>query len=330
MPGDDIRVVGRSSNVIETGPSRSAQHADPDRPPVSESRGRVVMIVDNSIEGDSRVQKAAATVADAGWEVLLLGRAPKASTGDEFRVGRASARRVPVPYTLHAHPIRHPSGWRWPLAYRSNEQRLYAARKIQVQGTELRFRRAGARLAREQEAVGWLGKQASRAEILGLLASRAIRIRWHRLRSWQFVKARDRRISPRGPVDGLVTVFWRVLKGKRCWQKLEPLLLDYENAFAPIIEQFNPDVIHAHDFRMVGIGVRAATRLRARGIDVKCIYDAHEFLPGVPARTHRWQLANTAYESEYAPQADAIITVSPRIAELLMVRHGLTDRKSVV
>lgn len=34
---------------------------------------RVVMLVDNAVEGDSRVQKAARSAADAGWDVTLIG-----------------------------------------------------------------------------------------------------------------------------------------------------------------------------------------------------------------------------------------------------------------
>ena len=35
--------------------------------------GRVVMLVDNGVEGDSRVQKTARSAAEAGWDVTLLG-----------------------------------------------------------------------------------------------------------------------------------------------------------------------------------------------------------------------------------------------------------------
>ena len=39
-------------------------------------RGRVVMLVDNEVTGDSRVQKTARSAAEAGWDVTLLGCAP--------------------------------------------------------------------------------------------------------------------------------------------------------------------------------------------------------------------------------------------------------------
>ena len=41
--------------------------------------GRVVMLVDNGVDGDSRVQKAARSAAEAGWDVTLLGCS---TTGD--------------------------------------------------------------------------------------------------------------------------------------------------------------------------------------------------------------------------------------------------------
>ncbi|MET8065620.1 hypothetical protein ABZS65_18535, partial [Micromonospora sp. NPDC005313] len=34
---------------------------------------RVVMLVDNAVDCDSRVQKAARSAADAGWHVTLIG-----------------------------------------------------------------------------------------------------------------------------------------------------------------------------------------------------------------------------------------------------------------
>ena len=53
--------------------------------------------------------------------------------------------------------------------------------------------------------------------------------------------------------------------------------------------------------------------LRARaGRDLKLVWDAHEFLPGVrPWRDNsRWHARPPAHEREYAPYADAVITVS--------------------
>ncbi|MFD0595627.1 hypothetical protein ACFQZ4_27640 [Catellatospora coxensis] len=59
-------------------------------------RGRVVMLVDNGVKGDSRVQKQARSAADAGWEVVLLGVAPGLKTVT-WKLGEADVRLVPMP-----------------------------------------------------------------------------------------------------------------------------------------------------------------------------------------------------------------------------------------
>ena len=73
-------------------------------------------------------------------------------------------------------------------------------------------------------------------------------------------------------------------------------------------------------------------RARAKGRDPKLVWDAHEFLPGIkPWNTDpRWHLAQMAHEREYAPYADAVITVSDALADLLVTEHGLKARPTVV
>lgn len=62
-------------------------------------RGRVVMLVDNAVNGDSRVQKAARSMADAGWDVVLLGQSPDRDR-HRWTIGAAEVRLVPVVMTL--------------------------------------------------------------------------------------------------------------------------------------------------------------------------------------------------------------------------------------
>ena len=99
-----------------------------------------------------------------------------------------------------------------------------------------------------------------------------------------------------------------------------------------MIDQLKPDIIHANDFRMLGVGARATLRARAKGRDVRLVWDAHEFLPGIrPWNLHpRSHIAQQAYEREYARHADAVITVSDALADLLITTHGLTTRPTVV
>ncbi len=145
--------------------------------------------------------------------------------------------------------------------------------------------------------------------------------------------SRPRRVPPgarllRRPIDRLRVRYWRRRLGDRSWRRLEPGLWNYERAFGPVIDELAPDLIHAHDFRMLGVGARAA----GRGRDGKIVWDAHQYLPGAAPRRDnaRWLPAHLAYEREYLPAADAVVTVSDALAGMLQADHGLADRPTVV
>ncbi|OEV24508.1 glycosyl transferase family 1, partial [Streptomyces nanshensis] len=105
-----------------------------------------------------------------------------------------------------------------------------------------------------------------------------------------------------------------------------------ELAYGRVVDELRPDLIHAHDFRMLGVGARAKVRAAAAGRPVKLVWDAHEYLPGVRPWQHdvRWLPAHLAHEREYAPCADAAITVSGTLAALLREAHGLAEEPAVV
>jgi glycosyltransferase involved in cell wall biosynthesis len=215
------------------------------------ARGRIVMLVDNGVDGDSRVQKTARSAADHGWDVTLLGVSP---TGREERwtLGAADVRLLPM---------------------------------------------GGGGSAVRQRLVargGWAVKAARRA---------------------------------RRPVEHLQVWFWRARLGDRAWRRLEPGLWNYERAFGPVIDELKPDLIHAHDFRMLGVGARA----KQRSGKLKLVWDAHEFLPGARPRRNnaRWLPAHLAYEREYVPSADAVVTVSDTLAGLLQREHHLAVTPTV-
>jgi glycosyltransferase involved in cell wall biosynthesis len=215
-------------------------------------RGRIVMLVDNGVDGDSRVQKTARSAADAGWDVTLLGVSP---TGREerWKLGEAEVRLLPM------------GGGGGGL-----KQRLVSRGGLVVKL---------ARLARR-------------------------------------------------PVEHAQVWFWRALRGDRAWRELEPGLWNYERAFGPVIDDLKPDLIHAHDFRMLGVGARA----KQRSGELKLVWDAHEFLPGARPRRNnaRWLPAHLAYEREYVPYADAVVTVSDTLAALLQKEHHLAVTPTVV
>ncbi|GAA1400890.1 glycosyltransferase family 4 protein [Catellatospora coxensis] len=219
-------------------------------------RGRVVMLVDNAVNGDSRVQKTARSAAEAGWDTTLLGLSPD-HEAREWMIGGARVRLLP--------------------------------------GS-----------ARARGAAGGLRRR------------------------WQELPPSVRRV--RRPADWVITRYWMQRMGDRAWRKLEPGLIGFDNKFGPVIDELQPDIIHAHDFRMIGVGARAAARARHHGRDVKLIWDAHEYLPGVrPWRdNYRWQPAHLAYEREYARYADKVITVSDELARMLQHDHKLAELPAVV
>ena len=136
----------------------------------------------------------------------------------------------------------------------------------------------------------------------------------------------------RRPIERAQVAFWRAATGDRAWRWLEPGLWNYERALGPVIDELTPDLIHAHDFRMLGVGARAKLRGQAAGRPVRLVWDAHELLAGLrPRRDNaRWLPAHIAYEREYARFADAVITVSEALADLLGREHRLADRPVVV
>lgn len=293
------------------------------------TRGRVVMLVDNGVEGDSRVQKAARSAAEAGWEVILLGRSP---VGQEqsWRLGRAEVRllAMPDPLARRRHEFRRV--WRrGPLAYPPNGVAAHRAQSVRAWQTDLRIREAQLALAARagRPAPAWR-RQALRAE---RLAARALR-GWVSFRYWQLARGQKARRKLDGPIDRLYTWFWEAVRGDGAWRRLEPGLWDWELAYGPVIDELAPDLIHANDYKMLGVGARATIRARAAGRPIKLVWDAHEFLPGLnPALNKgRWLRAQCAHEREYAPYADAVVTVSESLAELLQRQHRLSERPAVV
>ncbi|WP_377269133.1 glycosyltransferase family 4 protein [Peterkaempfera sp. SMS 1(5)a] len=271
--------------------------------------GRVVMLVANGVEGDSRVQKVAWSMAAAGWDVTLLGRAPGAEPL-EYRLGGATVLLVPVGAAV--------SGYE---RGRGAPMRLARARRPAY---------AGARAA----VARWDALDAPRSRRLDLAA---------RMRA--LLAARpllDRLLLPLGAgrVAGPLRMAADGLRGtvdrNGGWRSLNPWFRDLELSFAPVLAELRPELIHAHDFHTVGIGARAAARLGTPGRPVRWLYDAHEYLAGIEV-PGRWDLRGRlrrrmllGVEREYIRRADAVVTVSAAIAERLQADHGLARRPRVV
>lgn len=299
--------------------------------PPRQTRGRVVMLVDNNVNRDSRVQKEARSAAERGWDVTLLGR--KAGAGPvRWRLGRAKVQLIDVAIALNKrrHLLRD-GRQRSPLAYSRPEIASYRSQQIRARGADLAVKRAIARIHAAEDAEV-IAQRIRKASVLLQRLELAVLRRWVDLRATKTRELDDRRRTMDAPLDRSTTKFWVKAMGDRSWRRLDPSLWEWELAYGPVIDRLKPDIIHANDFRMLGVGARAVLRARGWGGDIKLVWDAHEFLPGIkPWSSHpRWHLAQRAHEREYAQYADAVITVSEQLAELLMREHGLTTKPTVV
>ena len=278
------------------------------------------MLVDNGVNGDSRVQKEARSAAEAGWDVTLLGLSPDREE-HAWTLGPAKVRLLPMPTSLAKRPHEFRRHWIIaPLAYPPTGVGARREQAVRAWKADLRVRRAG-----KPDGVSGLGLDAQ------WFAARALG-RWVSIRRRQAKKWRRVRKQLTTPSDRLYTWFWQKALGDRSWRRIEPSLWDWELAFGPVVDKLQPDLIHVNDFRMIGVGARAKIRAKARGRDVKLVWDAHEFLAGMhPWKENaRWRPGHIAHEREYVPYVDAAVTVSEDVAGLLQQAHGLADRPVVV
>ncbi|HUR14215.1 MAG TPA: glycosyltransferase family 4 protein [Mycobacteriales bacterium] len=286
------------------------------------ARRKVVMIVDNSVDGDSRVQKVARSAAAGGWDVVLVGRS-RSGQVETYELGEAQVRRVPVAMTLLGHRLRAPRRrWRWPLAYPHRDEAAYRARRLDALKLRVNERRAAQKL----RGASLPQRVLSKLLVLRIRAG----VLLHKVRNDQFRRASDSHREPDGRIAQLRARLVTALRPRSAWRRLDPLLEDYPLVYEPLLHELRPDLVHAHDFRMVGIAARVAEQRRSKGHRCAAVYDAHEFLPGVRYRSKGWHLGNEAHEATYAPRCDAVVTVSPRLAQMLQARHGLAELPTVV
>jgi glycogen(starch) synthase len=297
---------------------------------VNDPRPRIVMLVNNAVRVDSRVQKQARSIAGLGWDVTLLGTSPDKRTY-EGTLGEAQVLLLPLVAGLHQRPHEFRGAWlRDPLAYPPGPKAHWMHQYMQAQRAEVGAAKAeytvlGRELAPLPRARKWAALQARRTRF-------KLRSKWVGLRHRRSEALRRKRKAMDSPLDRLTTRFWLAAMGDRAWRRLDPDLWRYELAFGKAIDRIDPDIIHANDFPVLGVAARAKLRARARGRDVALVWDAHEYLPGIrPWRLHpRWHQAQIAHEREYAPHADAVVTVSAALGEWLRRDYGLSEPPAVV
>jgi glycosyltransferase involved in cell wall biosynthesis len=281
---------------------------------------KVLMIVDNGIIGDSRVQKCAKSVSDFGNEVLLLGRDlgnPELPTD----IGSAQVERVPVDLIMtgarnrfRKYTTKGPKiTFRNFLAYRNEREVDNAKNLLQLRKYAIKTQKAS-------------GKNA----ILPRIQERAL-VLVFAIRYRNYSNAWKRQIYGVSVKDKIRQYLFKLSKNPIHLFHISPSLYEFESAYLQTVIEFDPDVIHAHDFRISGAGVRLADAVAQSGQRrPKVIYDAHEFLEGITGfdpTAMKGFLLNEAVATE---RADTIITVSEEIADLLREKYSLTTNPHVV
>ncbi|MFC4503254.1 MULTISPECIES: glycosyltransferase family 4 protein [Streptomyces] len=266
-------------------------------------RPRLAVIVANGITGDSRVQKTAVAAARDGWDVTLIGRS------DTKRVQRSRMGPIEV--------VRVPVGTDYLRGANTRASRPLRATAtqfhLQDQAALNRYTAAYRAWVRQKSAESsWAGTPRRMSLKAALRARRSV----HRLRVKAFKWEQRQRPKDPDPVGD-----WR-----RDW----PQVVDLDLAFGPVIEEIEPDVIHANDVTMIATAALSAARLRARGRKCAWLYDAHEYIKGVEWPNARQGYALPAVEAEFIGRADAVVTVSPQMAELLRNDHKLKKAPLVV
>lgn len=282
---------------------------------------KVVMLVDNDVRRDSRVQKQARSMAERGWDVTLLGINREEEPVPAWKVGDATVELVTYrPERIERAHLHRSPRWRSPLAYRTGTRANYLVGWCVAQARVLEDRR------RQTSSLPAKGVLTAR-----IGANRAL-AQWRKFRRTRTVEVRRTRARMTSWKDRLTTAAWMRLLRSKSWNQLDPNIETWDEAFAPAIDRLRPDIIHANDFRMLFVAARATFRARAAGRDVKLVWDAHEFMPGVTHDTAhpRWIPSLQQLEAEHAQYADAVLTVSDPIADLLQEHHHLPERPTIV
>jgi glycosyltransferase involved in cell wall biosynthesis len=279
---------------------------------------RVVMFRPAAVEVDTRAKKIALSLSRAGYEVVLVSGGPPLVERAERWLGPVRVITVPIPTT--ARDLRN---MRLTVRRRRSLTVFDWATKDEyvTRAAELR----GAINVTRDGRVGTPGSPSAHA---GHVWARA-----------QFI-GRRLRWRAQAKIDRTIRGAWRrwdFQRVRRTWLATDagslPEILDYTTAFSPVLDELEPDIIHAHHPTVLPTAVRAARRARGWGRECHVVYDARENFAGIPEReqgTVRRHHVLLRCEARGIGGADAVITVSAPIAAALQQRYQLPHLPAVL
>lgn len=283
-----------------------------------ERRPRVVMLVGNFIEGDSRVQKEARSAAAAGWDTYLLGRSDS-GLREVRAIGDATiihvAETMAATRYRSAHPRRRLNGL---IAYSSQDLSRVKHQRQRLRIMDLAVERE--LLKKKLAEANPLSAAATKAAFTAHALDVKARGYWVAARKQAF--DRNYKAKDDNPSTGAEARRARRGNDGAAWDA-QPRLVDFEQSFGPVVDELAPDLVHANDAEMLGVAVRAAARAKAAGRTMRVVYDAHEFFAGDVRENPTWGPVMAAQERKYISLADAVMSPIEGYADAMVEYHGL-------
>lgn len=295
---------------------------------------RILTLAGNNLTIDTRARKTASSLARAGFSVIAIGIDELGNADPtEHHDGAVLARMVPPANPRISSRL---------IRLSRAELRESMRYRVEIQRQRLQMGR--------RSLIAWSAWQSAEPSRLTRFLSRlwagvlrrtsknsaeraALQQRFdHRTES---VDARIRMAPRKARVIAtqrrhqLLTMAYKALAknpkwslGRGSWRRDLPEQQRFEAALGSVVDMLEPDLIHCHDIFHLGVASRAKARRKSRGQDMKLIYDAQEFIAGLPSDPVR-RAAYTDLEEEYFGRADAVLTVSESLADLLEGRYGV-------
>lgn len=98
----------------------------------------------------------------------------------------------------------------------------------------------------------------------------------------------------------------------------------------PLVNQFNPDIIHSNEFDTLEIAHSIVERLRKQGKQIKWVHDIHNYVKGFAFENLEIRNQAIRDEEKYILTPDLLLTVSEKISLRLMEHYPLSDRPGVI
>jgi glycosyltransferase involved in cell wall biosynthesis len=310
----------------------AAQRTGPQPNPASVGHGQalgrtphVVLFRPYDLQVDSRAKKIAQSLARLGYRVTVLALA-KDGAARVARLGPVHVELVPVAFRV-----------RDANAQRRNVRRAWRP-KVAPVADEITARRLRARVRRRELLAQRIRAGDRVPGALTLLVAAWFAGRRSAVSGSQ--RLLTGRLKLQNAVNHQIRRGWRLydtqVKKVRLgssWRRWLPEVYDYEIAFSGRLAELEPDIIHVHDPKVLGVVTNVAQRLRSRGREVKVVYDARENFAGLPEKewgSPRYHETIVSLEADHIRQVDRVVTVSDPIAEELQRRFCLSKRPGVV